>query len=70
MLGDLGAAPVCSLVGGLVSVSPHWPMLADSVGLLVVSLTPLAPLILPTILPKDSLSSAYCLAVGLCVCFH
>jgi hypothetical protein len=38
-VGGLGPAHTCSLVGGLVFVSPHQPRLVDSVGLLVVSLT-------------------------------
>ena len=29
---DLGLAPACSLVGGLVSVSPYGPRLVDCVG--------------------------------------
>ena len=59
-----------SLVGGSVSVSPYGPRLVDSVGFLVVSLTPLAPTILPAWLLQDSPSSSYCLSVGLCICFH
>lgn len=39
-IGDLGQAPVCSLVGGLGFVRPCGPRLVDSVVLLVVSLTP------------------------------
>jgi hypothetical protein len=34
-----GRAPACYLVGGSVSVNPIVPMLVDSVGFLVVSLT-------------------------------
>jgi hypothetical protein len=39
---SLGPVPVCSLVNGVVSLSPQEPMLVDSLGLLVVSLTSLA----------------------------
>ena len=39
-VGGLGPAHACSLADGLVSVSLHGPKLGDSVGLLVVSLTP------------------------------
>ena len=46
-----------SLVGGSVLCS-YEPRLVDSVGFLVVSLTPLAPKILLHPLPKDSPSSA------------
>jgi hypothetical protein len=42
---------VCSLVGGSVSMSLYGPRLVDSVGFLVVSLTPLTPSILPPHLP-------------------
>ena len=66
----LGPAPACSLVGGSGSVSPHGPRLLDPLGLLVVSLTSLAPSILPLFLPQDSLSSILCLTVGLCICFY
>ena len=44
---DIGQSYTGSLVGGSASVSPYEPRLVDSVGLLVVSLTPLAPMILP-----------------------
>ena len=37
----LGLPPACLLISGLGSVSFHDPMLVDSVGLLVMSLTPL-----------------------------
>jgi hypothetical protein len=69
-VGGLNASHAFSLVGGSVSVSPCGPRSVDSVGFLVVSLTSLAPSILHPSLPQDSLSSAYCLAVGLCICFH
>lgn len=46
-VGDLGPVNACSLVGGLVSVSPHGPQLVDSVGLLVEFLSPLGPFFLP-----------------------
>jgi hypothetical protein len=43
---------------GSVSVSPYEPRLVDSVGgVLVVSLTPLAPTLLPFTLPQDSPNS-------------
>ena len=45
-VGCLGPAPVRSLVGGSVYMSSHKPRLVDSVGLLVVSLTPPAPSVL------------------------
>lgn len=57
----------CSLVGGSVSLSPYGPKLVDSVGVLVVFLTSLASLILPPHLPQNSVSSTYCLALGLCL---
>ena len=44
-------------------------MLVDSVGFLVVLLTPLAPTILPPPLLQDSANSKY-LAMGLCISFH
>jgi hypothetical protein len=40
-----------------ISLSSHRPRLVDSVGFHVVSMTALAPLISPPILPQDSLSS-------------
>jgi hypothetical protein len=53
----------CSLVGGSVSVSPYGPRLVYSVGLLMVSMTPLTPAILFPHSSIDSLSSTLCLAV-------
>ena len=50
-------------------MSPHGTRLFDSVGLLVVSLTLLVSPILSPIILQDSLSSACCLVVGLCICF-
>jgi hypothetical protein len=44
---SLGLSHACSLIGGSVSVSSYGPRLVDSVGLLVVPLTPLAPEIFP-----------------------
>ena len=41
-VGGLGSAQACLSVCGSVSVSSHELRLVDSVGLLVVSLTPLA----------------------------
>jgi hypothetical protein len=43
----VGSAHAPSLVGGSVSVNPHGSRLVDSVGLLVVLLTPLVPSIVP-----------------------
>jgi hypothetical protein len=51
----LGPAHVYSLIGGLVSESPHR---SDNVGLLVMFLIPLAPSTLPLTLPQDSPNSA------------
>jgi len=48
-------AHACSLVGGSASVSTRWSRLVDSVGFFMVSLTSLAPSILPPCLPHDSL---------------
>lgn len=50
---------VCSLVVGSVSVSPYVSRLAVSVSLIMVSLTSLAPSILPLCLPQGSESFAY-----------
>lgn len=65
-VGDLGPADACSLVGVSVSVNPHISRLVDYVCLLVESLTPPFPSILPPTLLKDPLSSTKCLAIGLC----
>ena len=47
------------------------PWLVDYIGhVLTVSLTLLAPTVLPPHLPQDFWSSAQCLAVGLSICFH
>jgi hypothetical protein len=56
--GNLGPAPMCSLVGGPGSVSPHGPRLVDSLDLFVVSLTP------------QTLISVWCLTVILCMCLY
>jgi hypothetical protein len=53
----LGPAPVCSLVGGLGSVSPYAPTLFDSVILLLVPLTYLICSLISPTLPQDSLGS-------------
>lgn len=66
----LSPSHACSLVRGLVSVSPLGPRLVDSVGCLEVSLTSLASSVLHPPLPQESLSSAQRVSVGLCVCFH
>ena len=42
-VGGLGLSHVCSLVGDSISVRPYGPRLVDSVGFLIVPLTPLAP---------------------------
>ena len=55
---------------GSISVSTHGPGLVDSIGLLVVSLIPLAPSVLLSILTEDSLSCYWCLAMALCICFY
>lgn len=53
----LGLAPACSLAGDPGSTVPHVPKIVDSVGLLVVSLTPpTCSLAFPT-LPQDCLGS-------------
>jgi hypothetical protein len=49
-------------------MSPHKARLVDSVGLM--SLTPLAQSILSPILPQDFPGTTWCVAVGLCICFH
>ena len=56
-VGGLGSGHVQSLFGGPVSVSLHGPRLVYSVGLLVMSLTPLASSFLPLTLPQDLLVS-------------
>jgi len=55
---DLDPSHACSLVGGLVSVSPYGPRLVDSVGFLAMSLIPLALSNLPPCLQQASPSSA------------
>jgi hypothetical protein len=54
----LGQSQACFVVGGSVSVGLYWPRLVDSVGFLVMLMTPLAPTILFSPLTQDSLSSA------------
>ena len=66
-IGGLGPALACSLVGGLGSMSPYGLRLINSVGF-VVFLTPLPCSLLSPTFPQDSQSSAWCLAVGLCIC--
>ena len=61
-IGGLGPAPACSLVGGSVSLSSHVFRLVDTIGLLVVSLTPPAPSLLSPTLPDVWL--------WVCICFH
>ena len=67
---NLGLAHACALVGGSVSMSLYEPRLVDSVSFFVVSLTLLAPTILPSSLLHSSPRSVQCLAVDLCLCFH
>ena len=55
---NLGQSYACSLVGGSVSVRPYRPRLVASVGFLMVSMTLLAPMILPLPLLQDSPSLA------------
>jgi len=69
-VGGLGPATVCSLVGGLVSGSPHGHKLVASVGLLVVSLTPLDSRNLsPYPFPK-SLRALLHIWLRVSICFH
>ena len=65
---DLCPAPVCSLVGGTISVRPHGPRLVDSVGFLVVSLPAPPGSFVSLALPQVFLGSARGLPVGLCIC--
>ena len=52
-------------------MNPYEPCLVDYVGhILMMSLTPLAPLILPPALLWGSPGSTWCLAMGLCICTH
>lgn len=61
----------CSLVGSSLPVNLYEPRFIDSVGFLVVSLTPLSPPILLPHLRQDSPSStSSCSNVGLCLTFH
>lgn len=64
---DLHAASAYALVGGSVSVCLHRARIVDSLGLFVGSMDPPACLILFPFLPLDSWSSAWCLAVSLCI---
>lgn len=57
-------------VGCSVSVNSHGPRIVDSVGPLVVSLTPPSSSILPLFLLTDSVTSARWLAVWLCLYLH
>jgi hypothetical protein len=70
LVGSLGLDPACSLVAGLVSVNPHGTWLIDSIGHLVVSLTPWAHSILSPTLRHDFRSSVRYWAVTLCFYFH
>lgn len=56
-LEGVGQAHAGSLVGCSVPMGPYGTRLVDSVGFLVVSLTALAPIILPSSLLQDSPSS-------------
>jgi hypothetical protein len=53
-VGCLGPVYACSLVGGSISTDPHIPMLVSSIGILLVSLTPLAPSTLTPYSLQDS----------------
>lgn len=66
----LGQSHACSLVGSSESVSPYVTMLVVSVGLLVVTLIPLAPTNHSLPLLQDSPVSTSYLAVGHCLRFH
>lgn len=61
---------VISLVGNGISVSPYEAKLVGSVGFFVVFLPPLAHTILSSLFPLDSLRSAQCLAMVICIYFH
>jgi hypothetical protein len=69
-VGDLGPDPAWSLVVGPTSVSPHGHRLVYFVGLPLASLTIQLAQYYPPTLPQGSPSLAWCLAVGLCICFH
>ena len=71
--GGLGKLCEGFLVCSSVSVSNYGPKLIDSVGFLVVSLTPLAPTILFSffaLFVRIPQAPPNCLAVGFCICFH
>jgi hypothetical protein len=59
-----------SFVGCSASVSSYESRLVGSLGLLVALLTPSTPSVLRLTLSQDFPSSAWCLAVGLYICFH
>ena len=56
-VGGLGPAPAYTLAGGPGSEIPHGPRTVDFIGLLGVSLTPPACLLLSPTIPQDILSS-------------
>lgn len=59
------------MIAILLSVRPNKPCFVDSVShVLLVSLTVLAPIILPPPRLKDFSSFAYFLAVYFCICSH
>jgi len=66
----LGPTPACSLDNAPGSVMLQGSSLVDSVGLLVMSLTPQTCLLLFSTLPQDSPWYACCLAVGVSICLH
>lgn len=66
-VGSLGPFHTLSLVVGSVSGNPQGPQLVDSISLVVESLSPLGPLVLPPTLLQDSSSSTYCVAESLCL---
>ena len=65
----LGLSPVYSLVDSSVSVSSHDPRLFDYVGILVMSLIPLAHSILSAHPPSRLSELCFCLTVDICICF-
>ena len=70
MCGGLGPAHAYSLVGSSVSVSFQWAQISWLCRSFVESLTILPPPILSPTLPHNLLTTAWCLAVDLHICFH
>ena len=63
---NLGPPHAKSLAGGAVSVNPPGPRSVDTIGLRGLSRS----LISSLMHPQDSLSSVFCMVVGLCICFN